>query len=215
MICSNQGQPSDYVPSPIQEWIKIRLLNAYAGYLHARILGRSRTYMAFIRDGTALAYYSNDIGLKIWEIVDLTAEDWHSSDGYELMLQSIRDGWMMTSCCFGSQSSKGNICTCHCSISQQSWTFLTWDLAESGQNASTEGYKSCWSKKTRWVLSSSAKELEGVQIHEQKSGTSSLLCSSFCSLSVSRPVFTWASPRISFIVLKPSLYIMNSYNVLS
>ena len=179
--------------------MQMRLLNAYAGYLHARILGQSRAYMTFIRDGTALAYYSDDIGLKIWEIADLTAEDWHSSDGYELMLQSMRDGWMMTSRCFGSQLSKGNICMCHCSISQQSWTFLTWDLAESGQNASTEGYKSCWSKKTRRVLSSSTKELKGVQIHEQESGTSSLLCSSFCSLGVSRPVFTWASPRISFI----------------
>jgi len=105
--------------------------------------------MAFIQDGTVLAYYSDDIGLKIWEIADLTAEDWYSSDGYELMLQSMRDGWMMGSHCFGSQSSKWNICMYHCLISQQSWTFLTRDLAECGQNASTEGYKSCWSKKTR------------------------------------------------------------------
>jgi len=73
--------------------MQMRLLNAYAGYLHARILGRSRAYMAFIRDGTALTYYSD--GMRIWEIADLTAKDWHSSDGYELMLQSMRDGWMM------------------------------------------------------------------------------------------------------------------------
>ena len=185
------------------------LLNAYAGYLHARILGRSRAYMAFIRDGTALTYYSD--GMRIWEIADLTAEDWHSSDGYELMLQSMRDGWMMTSCCFGSQSSKGNICTCHCSISQQSWTFLTRDLAESGQNASTEGYKSCWSKKTRWVLSSSTKELEVVQIHEQESGTSSLLCSVF-ALSVSQDLFSLERVQgYPLFVLTPSLYIC-SYN---
>jgi len=37
---------------------------------------------------------------------------------------------------------------------------------------------------------SSAKVLDGVQIHEQESGTSSLL---FCSLSLSRHVFTSAS----------------------
>jgi len=73
--------------------MQMRLLNAYAGYLHAHILGRSQAYMAFIQDGTALAYYSD--GMRIWEIADFTAEDWHSSDGYELMLQSMRDGWMM------------------------------------------------------------------------------------------------------------------------
>ena len=51
--------------------------------------------MAFIQDGTALAYYSGDIGLRTWEITDLTAEHQHSTDGLELMIQGMRDGWVM------------------------------------------------------------------------------------------------------------------------
>ena len=37
----------------------------------------------FIRDGTALAYYSLDSSLRIWDVADLTAESRHSTDGYE------------------------------------------------------------------------------------------------------------------------------------
>jgi len=55
--------------------------------------------MAFIRDGTALAYYADNIGLGAWEIADftaeiasLTAEHQHSTDGLELMMQGMRDG---------------------------------------------------------------------------------------------------------------------------
>ena len=39
-------------------------------------------------------YYYNS-GVRIWEIADLTVEHQHSTHGYELMLQDIRDGWMM------------------------------------------------------------------------------------------------------------------------
>jgi len=51
--------------------------------------------MEFIRDGAALAYYSDDIGVRTWEIADLTAEHQHSTDGLELMIQGMRDGWVM------------------------------------------------------------------------------------------------------------------------
>ena len=51
--------------------------------------------MAFIRGGTALAYYGPDIGLRTWEIADLIAERLHFTDGHELMLQGVMDGWVM------------------------------------------------------------------------------------------------------------------------
>jgi len=50
--------------------------------------------MVFIRDGSALVNYSLNFGLTIRDIADLTAEHWHSTHGYELMLQGMRDGWM-------------------------------------------------------------------------------------------------------------------------
>jgi len=51
--------------------------------------------MAFIRDGTALAYYHSNIGLRTWEIADLAAEQQHSTDGHEFMMQGMMDGWVM------------------------------------------------------------------------------------------------------------------------
>jgi len=76
----------------------LRLFDAYTGHLHAHILGETYKTTALIRDGTALAnyydYYHNS-GVRIWEIADLTVEHRHSTHGYELMLQGIRDGWMM------------------------------------------------------------------------------------------------------------------------
>jgi len=50
--------------------------------------------MAFIRNGTALAYYYPNIGLRIWEVADLAAEHRHS-DGYELIVQAVTDGRVM------------------------------------------------------------------------------------------------------------------------
>jgi len=73
----------------------IRLFDAYNGHLYGLILGQENAWMAFIRDGTALAYYSDDIGLRTWEIADLTAEHQNSTDGPELMMQGMRDGWVM------------------------------------------------------------------------------------------------------------------------
>ena len=73
----------------------IRLFDAYNGHLYGQILGQEGASMAFVRDGTALAYYSNDIGLRTWEVADLTAEHQHSTDGLELMMQGMRDGWVM------------------------------------------------------------------------------------------------------------------------
>ena len=48
-----------------------------------------------IRDGTALAYYYPNIGLRTWEIADLTAEHQHSTNGHELMMQGMMDGWVL------------------------------------------------------------------------------------------------------------------------
>ena len=72
-----------------------RLFDACTGHLHARILGSAYPTMAFIRDGTALAYYDPYYGLRIWELEDLLVEHQHITDGYELMLRGMRDGWVM------------------------------------------------------------------------------------------------------------------------
>jgi len=73
----------------------ICLFDVYTGHLHAQILGQAYEHMVFIRDGAALANYYYNSGVRIWEIADLSAEHRHSTDRYELMLQGIRDGWMM------------------------------------------------------------------------------------------------------------------------
>jgi len=73
----------------------IVLFDAYSGHLYGQILGQENAWMAFIRDGTMLACCSNGIGVRTWEIVDLTAEHQHSTNGHELMMQGMRDGWVM------------------------------------------------------------------------------------------------------------------------
>ena len=73
----------------------IRLFNAYNGHLYGQILGQEHGYLAFIRDGTALAYYYSNIGLRTWKIADLTAERQYSTDGHEIMMQGMMDGWVM------------------------------------------------------------------------------------------------------------------------
>ena len=50
--------------------------------------------MAFIRDGTKLAQYSSNFGLRTWDIADLTDEHWHSVHGYKPTLQGMTDGWV-------------------------------------------------------------------------------------------------------------------------
>jgi len=73
----------------------IHLLNVYTGHLYAKILGRGSAHMAFIRDGTKLAQYSSNFGLRIWDITHLTDEHWHSVHGYELMPCEMTDGWVV------------------------------------------------------------------------------------------------------------------------
>jgi len=73
----------------------ICLFDAYTGHQHAQVLGQAYTDMAFIRDGTVLAYYSSDFGLRVWDIANLAVDLWHSTHGYELMLQGMREGWVM------------------------------------------------------------------------------------------------------------------------
>ena len=53
--------------------------------------------MAFSQDGTKLASYllNGDDPIRIWDIVDLTANKWLATRGYELMLRGVKDGWMM------------------------------------------------------------------------------------------------------------------------
>jgi len=73
----------------------IHLLNVYTGHLYATILGRGSADMAFIRDGTKLAEYSSNFGLRIWDIADLTEEHWNSTHGYELIMTcDMTDGWV-------------------------------------------------------------------------------------------------------------------------
>jgi len=73
----------------------IHLLDVYTGHLYAKILGRGSADMAFIRDGTKLAQYSRDFGLRIWDITHLTDEHWHSVHGYEFMPCEMTDGWVV------------------------------------------------------------------------------------------------------------------------
>jgi len=73
----------------------IRLFDAHSSHLYGQILGQEGARMAFIRDGTALACYSSNIGVRTWEIADLAAEHQHSTDEHELMMQGMRDGWVM------------------------------------------------------------------------------------------------------------------------
>jgi len=73
----------------------IHLLNVYTGHLYAKILGPGSADMMFIRDGTKLAQYSRDFGLRIWDITHLTDEHWHSVHGYELMPCDMTDGWVV------------------------------------------------------------------------------------------------------------------------
>ena len=51
--------------------------------------------MAFIRDGTKLAQYSSNFGLRIWDITHLTDEHWHSVHEYEFMPCDMTDGWVV------------------------------------------------------------------------------------------------------------------------
>jgi len=73
----------------------IHLLDVYTSHLYAKILGRGSLHMVFIRDGTKLAQYSRNFGLRIWDIADLMNEHWHSTHGYKPILQGIRDGWVV------------------------------------------------------------------------------------------------------------------------
>jgi len=105
--------------------------------------------MAFIRDGTALAYYDPYYGLRIWELEDLLAEHQHITDGYELMLRGMRDGWVMGQddeplFWLPVENREGLYAPppkvlIEGHISQRSWTFLTQGSAESGPSASTKG----------------------------------------------------------------------------
>ena len=73
----------------------ICLFNAYNGHLYGQILGQEDGDLGFIRDGTGLAYYYPNIGLRAWEIADLTADHQDSTDGHELTMQGMMDGWVM------------------------------------------------------------------------------------------------------------------------
>jgi len=70
----------------------IGLFDAYSGHLYAQILGQASANMAFVQDGKALAYYSPNFGLRIW---DIAAEYRHSTHGYKYVLQGMTNGWVM------------------------------------------------------------------------------------------------------------------------
>ena len=73
----------------------IGIFDAYNGHLHGQILGQENAFTGFIRDGTALAYHGPNIGLRTWEVTDLTAEHQYSADGHELLMRGMMDGWVM------------------------------------------------------------------------------------------------------------------------
>jgi len=88
-----EHSPSDRL---IALWLEdentIHLLNVYTGHLYAKILSRESADMVFIRDGTRLAQYYYNFGLRIWDITHLTDEHWNSTHGYELMPCEMTDG---------------------------------------------------------------------------------------------------------------------------
>jgi len=71
------------------------LYDVYTGHLYAKTLSLGSADMVFIQDGTKLAQYSRDFGLRIWDITHLTDEHWHSVHGYKPILQGMTDGWVM------------------------------------------------------------------------------------------------------------------------
>ena len=73
----------------------ICLYDVYTSHLYAKGLGRGSADMTFIRDGTKLAHYSSDFGLRIWDIADLADEHCNSTHGYELMTCDMTDGWVV------------------------------------------------------------------------------------------------------------------------
>jgi len=90
-----EDSPSDRL---VALWLEykhtVHLLNVHTGHLYAKILGRGSADMVFIRDGTKLAQYSSDLGLRIWDIADLTDEHWNSTHGYEPMT-CYMTGWVV------------------------------------------------------------------------------------------------------------------------
>ena len=92
-----EHSPSDRLIA-LKHYSEIGLYGIYNGHLYAKILDQGSaisSVMVFIRDGTKLAQNSPGLGLRIWDIVDLTDEHWHSVHGYEPILWSIRDGWVV------------------------------------------------------------------------------------------------------------------------
>ena len=91
-----EDSPSDRL---VALWLEdehtVHLLNVHTGHLYAKILGRGSADMVFIRDGTKLAQYSSNFGLRIWDIADLTDEHWNSTHGYEPMTCDMTDGWVV------------------------------------------------------------------------------------------------------------------------
>jgi len=123
----------------------ISLFDAYNGHLYGQILGQENARMAFIRDGAALAYYFDDIGLRSWEITDLIAEYRHSTYGHELMMQGMIDGWVMGQddepLFWVPVEHRKDVYAPPCRVvikAPQVPTILTQDSAESGQNALTK-----------------------------------------------------------------------------
>jgi len=91
-----EHSPSDRL---IALWFKsentIHLLDVYTGHLYAKILGQGNKEMAFIRDGTKLAHYSPNFGLRTWDIAESKHEHRHSAHGCELMPEDMKDGWVV------------------------------------------------------------------------------------------------------------------------
>jgi len=91
-----------------------------------------------------LAYYAPDFALRVCDMAGLMDEDWHSASGYEIRLQGMADGWVMSrdnEPLFWVLIEHRNnlyVLPSHRMVTkgrQRTWTPLTQGLAESGQNA--------------------------------------------------------------------------------
>jgi len=77
------------------------VFDVHTGHLYTQFWNQRKPlfrHMAFSQDGTKLASYllNGDDPIRIWDIVDLTANKWFATRGYELTLRGIKDGWMMS-----------------------------------------------------------------------------------------------------------------------
>ena len=74
----------------------ITLFDVYTGHLYAQCWNlRWKMNMAFIGDGTKLAFYRDNHPTRIYDIVGLTSKHRNAIHGYEPVPRDLEDGWVV------------------------------------------------------------------------------------------------------------------------